>query len=58
MCKRNSPDLKKKKKKCQHQMCKRNTPDKNEPSMGCVRKITRENPQIKKTEEVYPTWYV
>ena len=39
-------------------MCKRNTPDKNEPSMGCVRKITRENPQIKKTEEVNPTWYV
>ena len=52
MCKRNSPDKKKrrrkrkekkKKKKSQHGMCKRNSPQKSKSKIGCV----RETPQIK-----------
>ena len=51
MCKRNSPDKKKKKKrKPGHGVFKRNSPDKDETSTGCV----RETPQIKRT----PTWDV
>ena len=42
MCKRNSPD-KKKKKKSQHGMCKRNSPHKSETSSGSVRNSTHKN---------------
>ena len=42
MCKRNSPD-KKKKKKSQHGMCKRNSPHKSEASSGSVRNSTYKN---------------